>query len=68
MTLWFRYERDHARRWCPVVVYGDKPVVPKRESDRITAAVAVPASCIKPDGEPSFGRLMAMFPPPKEST
>lgn len=66
MTVaWFRYERNFASRWCPVVLYNDsRPTIPKHDADRITAAVAVPADCLASDGSPMFGRLQAIFPAP----
>ena len=38
---WFRWERDHAMRWCPAL-YDEKPVNPPRErADRYTALTHV---------------------------
>lgn len=62
---WFRYERTNGR-WCPVVIYGDKPRTPKGEEERFTIAVPVPADCLGTDGAPMFGRLQAVFPAPVE--
>lgn len=62
MSEWFRYERDFASRWCPVVFHDGKP----KPSDRATAAIEVPADCLASDGSPMFGRLQAIFPPPPE--
>lgn len=62
---WFRWEMDHACRWCPAVFYGDRP---KASSDRVTGAIEVPADCLSDDGSPIFGKLQRRFPPPKEAT
>lgn len=62
-AAWFRYERTNGR-YCPVVIYGEKPRVPKGEEDRITVSVPVPDDCLGPDGTPIFGRLKAKFPAP----
>lgn len=64
--MWFRYERSFCCRWCPVVIYGDKPGIPKDGS--ATAAIEVPPDCLDTSGEPLFGRLQAKFPPPKEQS
>jgi hypothetical protein len=53
MNAWFRYERTNGR-YCPVVLYGEKPRVPKGEEERFTVAVRAPM----------FGRLQAVFPAP----
>lgn len=63
---WFRYERSMGR-WCPVVIYGDRPTTPKGEEQRFTAAVHVPPDCLDSSGEPMFGRLQAIFPAPVEA-
>lgn len=64
MSAWFRYERDFAQRFCPVVIYGDEPRIPRGEEDRYTKAVAVPVDCLSTDGSPMFGRLQAIYPAP----
>lgn len=67
MRAWFRYEKDFAGRYCPVVIHDDaKPTIPKHDADRITGAVAVPDDCLSSDGSPMFGRLQARFPAPRE--
>lgn len=61
MTAWFRYERDFARRWCPVVIYAGKPV----SKEGASPAFEVPHDCLSPDGSPLFGKLKARFPAPE---
>jgi hypothetical protein len=68
MNMWFRYERDFARRWCPVVHYGELPRTPKDQADRLTTPIPVPPDCLDTAGEPMFGRLQAIFPAPRDET
>lgn len=63
MTMWFRYERDFARRWVPVVYHDDKPK--QTDVERQTVAIEVSPGCIR-GGEPMFGQLVLMFPAPRE--
>jgi hypothetical protein len=62
--MWFRYERNFARQWNPVVYHDERPKIPGGHEDQYTVAAAVPQECIGSSGEPMFGRLQAMFPPP----
>lgn len=59
MTAFFTYERDFARRWCPVVYYGDKPA----NADG-APAWTIPDNMIDEDGSPRFGALKRAFPAP----
>lgn len=66
-VMWFRWERDHALRWCPTIHHGDKPEVTKSSQGdpvRQTEAVQVPDDCIV-NGEPLFGKLVERFPMPR---
>lgn len=64
MTAWFRYEL-YLGRWCPVVIYGEKPRAPKGEEYRFTAPQEVTSGHLGSDGSPMFGRLQAAFPAPE---
>lgn len=64
--MWFRWEMDFARRWCPVVHHGERPATSRQDVDRLSPAVKVPDDCIGADGEPLFGRLQAQFPAPED--
>lgn len=68
MKAWFRYERDFAQRWCPVVLYDDaRPARKPFDDGRVTDMIEVPASCLASDGSPMFGRLQAIYPPPRNA-
>jgi len=67
MTSYFCYEKDFSGRYSPVVYHNSKPTktVNGSEPERSTF-YEIPAELMGSDGQsPEFGKLMIMFPAPK---
>lgn len=62
--LYFCYERDFARRWCPVVLHGDDNVGGNRVER--TTPIRITKDLIDNCGEARFALLQAAYPAPKE--
>jgi len=68
MPNYLCYERDFANRWNVAVYHGAKPpkTVNGGEVERTTLH-EIPADLMGSDGvSPNFGKLVKMFPAPKE--
>jgi hypothetical protein len=64
--MWFRYER-FLSGWSPVVIHDrDKPGAPSR--GEASESWPVPDTCKDEHGEPLFGALQKLFPPPAEAS
>lgn len=64
--MFFAYEMNFGGKWCPVVYHGDKPSKKMEGEPSRSAVHEVPSDCIDEFGNPIFGKLQRMFPPPQE--